>query len=111
MHLRPADFFASNPALDVPSSRNQASVLVPFCGQQSKGEAAGKEDAQFKARTVPVQETPFSHLQSGASDVDAKQAGANVEESANGENDALGRRLSRAAQRLLGPKNKDSHKS
>ncbi|UNI13694.1 Primary-amine oxidase [Purpureocillium takamizusanense] len=32
IHLRPADFFTSNPALDVPSTRNQSSVLVQCCG-------------------------------------------------------------------------------
>lgn len=28
LHLRPVDFFDANPALDVPSHRNTASVLV-----------------------------------------------------------------------------------
>ncbi len=39
IHLRPADFFTSNPALDVPSTRNQSSVLVQCCGS---GDEAGK---------------------------------------------------------------------
>ncbi|KAF4124381.1 primary-amine oxidase [Geosmithia morbida] len=33
VHLRPADFFTSNPALDVPSDRNQASVRVGCCAK------------------------------------------------------------------------------
>lgn len=33
MHLRPADFFAANPALDVPTKKNGTSVLVPCCGE------------------------------------------------------------------------------
>ncbi|KAM3555920.1 hypothetical protein ARSEF4850_005777 [Beauveria asiatica] len=32
LHLRPSDFFAANPALDVPTKRNDASVLVACCG-------------------------------------------------------------------------------
>ncbi|OAA57834.1 copper amine oxidase 1 [Akanthomyces lecanii RCEF 1005] len=31
LHLRPVDFFNSNPALDVPSKKNMASVLVDEC--------------------------------------------------------------------------------
>ncbi|KJK85431.1 Copper amine oxidase [Metarhizium anisopliae BRIP 53284] len=32
IHLRPVDFFEANPALDVPSKKNESSVLVPCCG-------------------------------------------------------------------------------
>lgn len=28
LHFKPADFFSRNPAIDVPSARNEASVLV-----------------------------------------------------------------------------------
>lgn len=90
MHLRPADFFTSNPALDVPSNRNEASVLVPCC----KGKS--------------VQEDPPSHLQGGASDIDAKNAGAKVDGEANGEDESKpNRRLSRALTGLFKLKGKD----
>lgn len=29
MHIKPVDFFTSNPAIDMPSTRNPTSVLVP----------------------------------------------------------------------------------
>lgn len=114
MHLRPADFFTSNPALDVPSARNDASVLVPCCAQNtgSSGEySTPKEDkSDFgqsrNTKTVPVQEDPVSHLQSGRPDIDAKKAGANVDGA--GEKDGLKRRLSKAAQRFLGGGDKDA---
>ncbi|KAG5928513.1 hypothetical protein E4U42_000496 [Claviceps africana] len=32
IHLRPTDFFDANPSLDVPSKKNETSVLVPCCG-------------------------------------------------------------------------------
>lgn len=116
MHLRPADFFTSNPALDVPSMPNKASVLVPCCGQETDENSAqksaperGNTDAEpglsQKTRTLSVQDTPESHLQGGGSEVDAKKAGANVEE--NGEKDGLKGRLSKAAQRLFGGEGKD----
>jgi primary-amine oxidase len=92
MHLRPADFFTSNPALDVPSTRNDTSVLVQCCGNKS------------------AQQDPLSHLQGAGSDIAAKEAGANVEgENGKGEgNDAkLGRRLSRALTDLLKLKTKE----
>lgn len=31
LKLKPADFFTSNPALDMPTDRNNASVLVGCC--------------------------------------------------------------------------------
>ncbi|KAL7621010.1 hypothetical protein AAE478_008322 [Parahypoxylon ruwenzoriense] len=37
LHLRPADFFTSNPALDVPSTRNESSVLVSCCDDGANG--------------------------------------------------------------------------
>jgi primary-amine oxidase len=44
LHLRPADFFTANPAVDVPGTRNEASVLVngthgseSCCGRCSTG--------------------------------------------------------------------------
>ena len=55
IHLRPADFFTRNPALDVPSTRNEASVLVPCCGGNKADVAAEKSGS--------VQESPLNHLQ------------------------------------------------
>lgn len=37
MMLKPVDFFTSNPAIDVPSSKNEASVLVGCCKPQENG--------------------------------------------------------------------------
>jgi primary-amine oxidase len=62
MHLRPADFFTFNPALDVPSTRNKASVLVPCCGNGQATE----------------QEKPLTHLQGNGKEIDAEAAGASV---------------------------------
>lgn len=84
MHLRPADFFTSNPALDVPSKRNDASVLIPCCGAKT------------------VQEDPLSHLQAGAPDIGAKEAGAKVDDEPKSS-----KRLSRALSGLLKLKGKD----
>ncbi|CAM1506276.1 Fc.00g059170.m01.CDS01 [Cosmosporella sp. VM-42] len=74
IHLRPSDFFTSNPALDVPSTRNEASVLVSSCCEtiEDKGDSG--------ERKVSVQENPMSHLQGGGPDIDAEMAGANVRE-------------------------------
>ena len=84
MHLRPADFFTSNPALDVPSKRNDASVLIPCCG------------------TKTVQEDPLSHLQGGAPDISAKDPGAKADDEPKSS-----KRLSRALSGLLKLKGKD----
>ncbi|KAH7316696.1 copper amine oxidase [Stachybotrys elegans] len=65
MHLRPADFFTFNPALDVPSTKNAASVLVPCC---SNGEASKATE----------QDKPLSHLQGSGKEIDAQAAGASV---------------------------------
>uniref|UniRef100_A0A8H7TRX9 Amine oxidase n=1 Tax=Bionectria ochroleuca TaxID=29856 RepID=A0A8H7TRX9_BIOOC len=68
MHLRPADFFTSNPALDVPSARNNMSVLVP-CGN-----GTAKQEPNVGA----VQRDPLSHLQGTGPDVNPQEAGASV---------------------------------
>lgn len=73
MHLRPADFFTSNPALDVPSTKNSASVLVPCCGT--------------------AQQDPLTHKQGSAPEIDAKEAGIKVDS---------GNRLSRTLSGLTG---------
>lgn len=58
VHLRPADFFSANPAIDVPESKNMASVLAPgssCCG--SSGD---------------IQKDATSHLQGTGPDFDPK---------------------------------------
>ncbi|KAF9875083.1 copper amine oxidase [Colletotrichum karsti] len=69
MHIRPADFFEANPALDMPGSRNKTSVIVPCCGE--KAENGIKEEGS-------VQTSAATHLQGAGPDVDAKEAGAHV---------------------------------
>ncbi|CAG9996034.1 unnamed protein product [Clonostachys byssicola] len=69
MHLRPADFFSSNPALDVPSARNNMSVLVPCCDN-----GVAKQESNVGA----AQGDPLSHLQGTGPDASLQEAGANV---------------------------------
>lgn len=40
MHLRPADYFTANPALDVPTKKNETSVLAACCGGDDKAAEA-----------------------------------------------------------------------
>lgn len=98
MHLRPADFFTSNPALDVPSKRNNASVLVPCCG------GSGGEKPAGDGGEASVQNDPVSHLQ-GAKDVDAEDLG--TETRGKQEEAKLGRRLSKAFSGLMRSKGKE----
>ncbi|KAI1140636.1 copper amine oxidase 1 [Hypoxylon sp. FL0543] len=82
-HLRPADFFTSNPALDVPSTRNESSVLVPCCDVADKVNGAGVNGTQLSSTccsSAPslrtdstVQNNPLSHLQGTGPDVHPKQ--------------------------------------
>lgn len=52
LHIRPADFFTGNPALDVPSSRNLSSVLVNGVGMEKVDCCDGKGgDVQEAAET------------------------------------------------------------
>ncbi|KAJ6446909.1 primary-amine oxidase [Purpureocillium lavendulum] len=84
IHLRPADFFVRNPALDVPSTRNQSSVLVPCCGDK------------------PSQEMPQT--------VQGSQKGPvpQDEESAPGATEKTERRLSKVLTGLFKSKAKDA---
>ncbi|KAI5867392.1 copper amine oxidase 1 [Durotheca rogersii] len=65
VHIRPADFFTSNPALDVPSTRNESSVLVPCCD----GDACHSADSNGKASSSTVQQDPVTHLQGTGPDL------------------------------------------
>lgn len=68
MHLRPSDFFTTNPALDVPSKKNEASVVLSCC---TNGDKKGEEE-------TTVQKDPVSHLQGGGPEVDPEAVGASV---------------------------------
>ncbi|RCI12257.1 hypothetical protein L249_0746 [Ophiocordyceps polyrhachis-furcata BCC 54312] len=70
LHLRPADFFTKNPALNVPSTRNDSSVLVSCCDSQANGDKGNQEAA--------MKESALSHRQGSGRGVDAEQAGAHV---------------------------------
>ncbi|KAI1635551.1 copper amine oxidase [Biscogniauxia mediterranea] len=65
-HIRPADFFTRNPALDVPGSKNEASVLVSCCGKTMSEEAVADGEGS-------VQANPVTHLQGTATEVDPKE--------------------------------------
>ncbi|KAI9813983.1 MAG: hypothetical protein M1827_003447 [Pycnora praestabilis] len=60
VHIRPADFFTRNPALDVPSSRNNSSQLAP-----------GSESANGDCCSGKVQGQPTTHWQ-GTGDIKPK---------------------------------------
>ncbi|TQN68826.1 Copper amine oxidase 1 [Colletotrichum shisoi] len=77
MNIRPADFFTANPALDVPSTRNTASVIVPCCGRQKTDSGNGEDgDGGDEQR---VQRAALTHLQGPGPDIPAREAGAHVE--------------------------------
>ncbi|KAH7372203.1 primary-amine oxidase [Cadophora sp. MPI-SDFR-AT-0126] len=57
LHLRPADFFSANPAIDVPGLKNTASVLAPSDSCCESGS---------------VQQAPASHMQGTGPDLDPK---------------------------------------
>ncbi|KAM0273924.1 hypothetical protein ACHAQH_008128 [Verticillium albo-atrum] len=79
LSIRPADFFTSNPALDVPTTKNQTSVAVPCCGTNGDSQGLPSRSADEGHK---VQEEPVVHLQSGGPDIDVEAAGAQV----NGKN-------------------------
>jgi primary-amine oxidase len=65
LHLKPADFFTMNPAIDVPGTRNEASVLVNGCGVVPAKSCCVTESGD-------VQAAPESHLQGTGPDLDPK---------------------------------------
>ncbi|KAI1445571.1 copper amine oxidase 1 [Annulohypoxylon stygium] len=79
-HLRPADFFTSNPALDIPSTKNESSVLVPCYGEKvAENGANGTTQSSTCCSSTPslrtdstVQRNPVSHLQGTGPDIDPK---------------------------------------
>ncbi|KAF2969765.1 hypothetical protein GQX73_g3854 [Xylaria multiplex] len=67
-HIRPADFFTSNPALDMPTRKNETSVLVPCCnGTVSRDSLRTDSD-----NSASVQANAVAHLQGASADVDPK---------------------------------------
>ncbi|TVY30176.1 Copper amine oxidase [Lachnellula hyalina] len=58
IHLRPADFFTANPAIDVPGPKDTASVLAP--------------GSEVCCESGEVQKAASSHLQSAGPDLDPK---------------------------------------
>ena len=59
VHIKPADFFTRNPAIDVPGKKNETSVLAPgACCEESSGKLDGD-----------VQEAAASHLQGAGPDL------------------------------------------
>ncbi|KJZ75220.1 hypothetical protein HIM_05414 [Hirsutella minnesotensis 3608] len=97
IHLRPADFFERNPALDVPSKRNEASVLVPCCGAP-----ASAENSVDTKNGGSVQADPQSHLQGSGEGADPKAGGARTPEAGE-------RRLSRVLTGLFRSKGKGNN--
>ncbi|QPG96776.1 hypothetical protein C2857_005235 [Epichloe festucae Fl1] len=69
IHLRPADFFEANPSLDVPSKKNETSVLVRCCGSNGSGNDDSCSSAQKDAAV---------HGQGTNNGVAAQTAGAQV---------------------------------
>ncbi|RDW66941.1 amine oxidase-7 [Coleophoma crateriformis] len=59
LHISPSDFFTANPAIDVPGSKNQSSILAP--GAKSCCDESGA-----------VQQAASSHLQGTGPDLDPK---------------------------------------
>ncbi|KAI1176469.1 copper amine oxidase 1 [Nemania sp. FL0916] len=69
-HIRPADFFTSNPALDMPGRKNETSTLVSCCnGNASRDSLRTDSD---NSNSGCVQANPVTHMQGAAADVDPK---------------------------------------
>ncbi|KAJ2985631.1 hypothetical protein NUW58_g5430 [Xylaria curta] len=76
LHIRPADFFTSNPALDMPGRKNDTSVLVPCCGNGvSNGGPHTNGD-----KSGQVQSSPLAHQQGTSTDIDPKELQNGVED-------------------------------
>ncbi|KAI2632876.1 copper amine oxidase 1 [Xylaria nigripes] len=58
VHIRPSDFFTCNPALDMPSRKDEASVLVSCCDKK------GNNPAEADAKELPNSPTSAADKQS-----------------------------------------------
>lgn len=69
LHLRPSDFFDANPALDVPGTRNEASVVVN--GENGVNGTNGINGTTATCcESGEVQQEPMAHLQGTGPDMD-----------------------------------------
>jgi primary-amine oxidase len=75
MHLKPADFFEQNPALDVPALKNPTSVLADCCSSRSSPHR-GNEGSNGTAGIMQCK--PMSHMQ-GSGAINAAATGAKVD--------------------------------
>ncbi|KAI1864653.1 hypothetical protein JX265_008377 [Neoarthrinium moseri] len=81
IHIRPADFFTSNPALDVPSAKNDTSVLVSCCGKEEPKKEEPRpstppKETKESSTEESTQATPVSHLQGAGPDISPKNVGS-----------------------------------
>jgi primary-amine oxidase len=76
MHLKPADFFERNPALDVPALKNPTSVLVGCCGTKLPSQPT--REGHGYANGGDVQSNAMSHMQ-GSGAVLAASTGAKID--------------------------------
>ncbi|KAI1812162.1 copper amine oxidase 1 [Poronia punctata] len=89
-HIRPADFFTRNPAIDMPTGKNESSVLLS--GNDSSC-CNNKKDADSGS----VQENAVAHLQGTATDIDPKDLGSKT----NGGDKEKEKRLSVGLSRIF----------
>ncbi|KAK2055736.1 copper amine oxidase [Colletotrichum caudatum] len=80
VNIRPADFFTANPALDMPGSKNKASVIVPCCGQRDGPDNVTNGTNGHEGGNQGVQKAALTHLQGPGPDIPAEKAGAHVRE-------------------------------
>ncbi|KAH7376964.1 copper amine oxidase [Plectosphaerella cucumerina] len=73
LNIRPADFFTSNPALDVPAAKDKSSVIVACCG--------GEEKKRSDVPDASVQQDAVAHRQGPGPDLGAAEAGFTVQQS------------------------------
>ncbi|KAI0395579.1 copper amine oxidase 1 [Xylariaceae sp. FL0594] len=75
-HIRPSDFFTRNPALDMPTKKNESSVLVSCCGStKADGKCGSSDSLCTDTEGGSVQADPVAHLQGTQNDIDPKDLG------------------------------------
>ncbi|KAI0873995.1 copper amine oxidase [Hypoxylon argillaceum] len=70
-HIRPADFFTSNPALDMPGGKNETSVLVSCCNGKNNTTPSSRDSLRTDSdqSASAVQASAVAHLQGAGPDV------------------------------------------